>query len=86
MHLAQGLPLGSNFNSRPCVRGDGRKPIAASCGRYFNSRPCVRGDVDNALRGIRNLDDFNSRPCVRGDLRSLFRLNCAVNISIHAPA
>ena len=41
----------SNFNSRPCVRGDqklsnGQKTTTSN----FNSRPCVRGDTAQAVK------------------------------------
>ena len=38
-------PCRTNFNSRPCERGDPRLSTAARWMLYFNSRPCERGDV-----------------------------------------
>ena len=35
----------SNFNSRPCVRGDDLQSHYHLKNCYFNSRPCVRGDL-----------------------------------------
>ena len=43
--LPPGTPsLPANFNSRPCVRGDGQPLRTDMDIAYFNSRPCVRGD------------------------------------------
>ena len=56
----------SNFNSRPCTRGDTNQQPMMPQPANFNSRPCTRGDYpqDDSLR---NAENFNSRPCTRGD-------------------
>ena len=64
----------SDFNSRPCERGDGtRKVTNKQAYYYFNSRPCERGDKARRLEVIGRAN-FNSRPCERGDLLALFYL------------
>ena len=59
----------TDFNSRPCVRGDQSAMFASMSARNFNSRPCVRGDRCLPYHLLRRLY-FNSRPCVRGDIQS----------------
>ena len=72
-----------NFNSRPCVRGDGCLVRTGTIKDNFNSRPCVRGDVCSC--GVVTLiRHFNSRPCVRGDIDELL-VGQQSGISIHAP-
>ena len=41
----------SNFNSRPCVRGDLFLFQYSVYTAHFNSRPCVRGDGNDACGG-----------------------------------
>ena len=37
----------TDFNSRPCARGDFFAFFPALSDDYFNSRPCARGDLQN---------------------------------------
>ena len=56
--------LVSNFNSRPCERGDLTFFRVRIFFLNFNSRPCERGDNDRSPFWRRH-EDFNSRPCER---------------------
>ena len=76
----------TDFNSRPCVRGDFLLMDLRNLLTNFNSRPCVRGDRDFMLLLSRPEFYFNSRPCVRGDCRDQFSIRARSSISIHAPA
>ena len=59
----------SNFYSRPCGRGDGRRRRRWTRTHHFYSRPCGRGDSSGARLASASVN-FYSRPCGRGDLRA----------------
>ena len=74
----------SNFNSRPCARGDMALPRFWLIPAYFNSRPCARGDM-------RDLPLFRPlRISIPAPARGATRVACpqkdSKGISIPAPA
>ena len=75
----------TNFNSRPCGRGDRAALTWAPCNLYFNSRPCGRGDTAAQTATIHGCV-FQFTPLREG--RQLYGrvLEPALEISIHAPA
>ena len=70
-------PPQDNFNSRPCVRGDGSSGRKTAGSANFNSRPCVRGDRLDAVP-LPAAIYFNSRPCVRGDSKLMEGLSKSI--------
>ena len=65
--VSQLLNINSNFNSRPCERGDNRHMLSIVLCIYFNSRPCERGDGCNL--GLRDSRIISIHAPARGATR-----------------
>ena len=60
-----------DFNSRPCVRGDGKGGLYMDGQFLFQFTPLREGRPVFPATLANSPADFNSRPCVRGDVKSL---------------
>ena len=67
------MTIESNFNSRPCARGDLEYIVSVSEDEHISIPAPARGATIIASIGELGVYHFNSRPCARGD--SYFPVN-----------
>ena len=75
----------SDFNSRPCERGDYMPHLLGAGPGRFQFTPLREGRRALSVGGSGLLRYFNSRPCERGDPPPRWDKS-HISISIHAPA
>ena len=76
---------GTDFNSRPCERGDTCAPSLRERLHYFNSRPCERGDLELRTAQLKRRQ-FQFTPLREGRQYEGEGSTATGKISIHAPA
>ena len=92
--LREGRPLGapqlevvvSNFNSRPCERGDAPEDMAVMVAEIISIHAPARGATEGKAATIEVGEVFQFTPLREGRRYTGGRLLCFPVISIHAPA